>query len=123
MPLRDVTYLDARPSIEVGDLGAALAFWTDVVGFEVDTTMGEPPTFAMLSSRSAALALAECDEPAIPAIASVFVTMTGLDGLVERISAAGLTLESEPTTRPWGLRDLVVRCPGNGPFIAFGEQI
>ena len=27
------------------------------------------------------------------------------------------------TVRPWGLRDLVVTCPGGGPSIALGEQV
>ena len=39
--MSDVTYLDARPSIEVGDLDAALGFWTDVVGFEAEVVMAE----------------------------------------------------------------------------------
>jgi predicted enzyme related to lactoylglutathione lyase len=119
----DPTYLDARPSIEVGDLDAALMFWTDVVGFDVETVMGEPPFFALVNSGGARLALAHSDDPALPGIASAFVTLVNLDGLISRLEAAGLDLESEPTSRPWGLRDLVVRCPGNGPLIAFGEQI
>lgn len=123
MPSLDVTYLEARPTIEVGDVDATLAFWRDVAGFEVEVVMGDPPEFAMVRSGSASLGLAGSDSPAIPAIAVVFVTLENLDGFVERLTAAGIALESEPTTRPWGLHDLVVRCPGNGPLIAFGERI
>ena len=123
MAVSEVTYLEARPSIEVGDLDAALAFWRDVAGFDVEVVMGEPPEFAMVRSGGAGLGLARTDAPAIPAIAAVFVTLENLDGFVERLTAAGIPLESEPTTRPWGIRDLVVRCPGHGPLIAFGERV
>jgi catechol 2,3-dioxygenase-like lactoylglutathione lyase family enzyme len=120
--MTDVTYLDARPSIEVGDLEAALLFWTDVVGFETEAVMGEPPFFALVRSGGARLGLSRSDVPAVPAIAPVFVTLVDLDSLITRLDAAGLDLESEPTVRAWGIRDLVVRCPGHGPLIAFGEE-
>jgi catechol 2,3-dioxygenase-like lactoylglutathione lyase family enzyme len=123
MASSEVTYLQARPTIEVGDLDAALAFWRDVAGFDVEVVMGEPPFFAMVRSGAAGLGLSRSDAPSIPEIASVFVTLENLDGFVERLAAAGIALESEPTTRPWGIRDLVVRCPGGGPLIAFGEQV
>ena len=119
----DVTYLDARPSIEVAELDAALAFWTDIVGFETEVVMGEPPFFAMIRSGPVRLGLARSDTPALPAIAPVFITLENLDALVERLAASGLALDSEPTTRPWHVRDLVVRCPGGGPLVAFGEEV
>jgi catechol 2,3-dioxygenase-like lactoylglutathione lyase family enzyme len=119
----EVTYLDARPSIEVADLDAALAFWRDVAGFEVEVVMGEPPFFALVSSGAARLGLSRSDDAVLPAIAPVFVTLTNLDGFVDRVVGAGIALESEPTTRPWGIRDLVLRCPGGGPLIAFGEEV
>lgn len=123
MSEHDVTAVDARASIEVADLDAAVAFWTEIAGFEVEVAMGEPPFFAMIRNGPAHLALARTDEPAALGIAPVFVTLTGLDGLVARLAAAGIPLESEPTTRPWGIRDLTVRCPGGGPLLAFGEQV
>jgi predicted enzyme related to lactoylglutathione lyase len=119
----DLVGLDARPTLEVADLGAALAFWTDVVGFAVDVTMGEPPTFAMISAGAAGLGLVEAATPAIPDGAACYITVQGLDGLVTRLEAAGLDLAVPVTTRPWGLRDLVVSCPGGGPLIAFGEPV
>ena len=118
-----ITFHDARASIEVADVATALAFFTDVVGLDVEATMGEPLTFALVRGGGVALGLAGVDAPAELAIAPVFVTLSPLDALAERLAAAGVALESEPTTRPWGLRDLVVRCPGGGPLVAFGEQV
>ena len=123
MTTDDVNPVEARASIEVADLDDALAFWTDIAGFDVEVTMGEPPMFAMIRSGAAHLALARVDTPAAMQIAPVFVTLSGLDALVARIAAAGLVLESDPTTRPWGIRDITVRCPGGGPLLAFGEEV
>jgi predicted enzyme related to lactoylglutathione lyase len=117
------TYLDARPTIEVADLAAALAFWTDVLGFDVMVTMGEPPSFAIVSSGDAVLGLVEADEPTIPEGAPVYITLSGLDALVARLEQASISLAVPITTRPWGLRDLVVACPGGGPLIALGEEV
>ncbi len=113
------TFAAARPSLEVADVGAALAFWTDVVGFEVEVTMGEPPTFAMVSAGGARITLAQVDEPAPTSIAVAFVDLHGIDGLAADLRAAGHEVDG-PHERPWGIRDLVVRVPG-GPLVAFGE--
>ncbi len=51
------------------------------------------------------------------------MTVTDLGGVIERIAAAGIELDLPLTDRPWGMRDIVVRIPGEGPRIAFGERI
>jgi hypothetical protein len=112
-----------RPSIEVGDLGAALAFLTDVVGFTASVVEGEPPVFAIIGEDAADIALVEVDEPAWPDGAACYVTMSGLDDLIERLAQAGIPLDVPLTERPWGLRDIVVTLPGQGPKLAFGERI
>ena len=117
------TFERSRPSLEVGDLGAALAFLTDVVGFTAHVVEGEPPMFAIIGEGPAEIALVEVDEPAIPEGAACYVTVTDLGGVIERIAAAGIELDVPLTDRPWGMRDIVVRIPGEGPRIAFGERI
>jgi catechol 2,3-dioxygenase-like lactoylglutathione lyase family enzyme len=112
----------SRPSVEVGDLAAALAFLTDVVGMPLQVVDGQPPVFAIVGTGDAEIALVEVDEPALPAGAACYVTVTELDGLLARLAAAGVTLDVELTDRPWGMRDIVVTVPGEGPRIAFGER-
>jgi uncharacterized glyoxalase superfamily protein PhnB len=94
----------SRPSLEVGDLGAALAFLADVVGMEVQVVEGEPPMFAIVGIGNAEIALVEVDEPALPTGAACYVTMADLDGLIARLAAAGITLDIPLTDRPWGTR-------------------
>ena len=121
--MSEVRAIDVRATLEVADLAAALAFWTEVAGFEVVTTMGDPATFALVASGDAELALVEVEAPAIPLGAACYVTIEGFDAFVAATTAAGHPPEGEPQTWPWGLRDVVVRCPGGGPRIAFGERV
>lgn len=113
----------SRPTLEVADLAVALAFLRDVVGMPVAVVEGDPPTFAIVGPEGADLGLVQVPAPAVPVGAACYVTMTGLDGLVARLRAAGIDLEVPLTTRPWGLRDLVVVLPGGGPMVAFGERV
>lgn len=114
-------YLDARPTIEVEEMDAALGFFTEVAGFEVEVGIGEPVLFAILANGAARVAVLANEEPASPAGAAVYFTMHGLDDFVDRAERAGVTFLAPPTERPWGLRDVVVLCPGGGPQLAFGE--
>jgi catechol 2,3-dioxygenase-like lactoylglutathione lyase family enzyme len=114
---------NARPALEVGDLAEALAFLTDVVGLPLIVSQGEPPMFAMVGEGAAEFALVEVDEPALPEGAACYVTLEGLDGLIDRIAAAGIELDIPLTVRPWGQRDIVVTVPGEGPKVAFGERV
>jgi len=118
-----VTFDNSRPSLEVGDLEAALRFFGDVVGFPVEVVEGEPPMFAIIGSGASQIALVEVEDPAIQNGAACYVYVRGLDDLIERLSAAGVALDVPLTERPWGLRDIVVTVPGDGPRIAFGEPI
>lgn len=117
------TYLDARPTIEVEDLPAAISFFTDVAGFAVEVSMGEPPVFAILVSGDTRVAVLANEEPASPAGAAVYFTVRGLDAIVDRAERAGVYFLAPITVRPWGLRDAVIFCPGGGPQLAFGEPI
>ena len=118
-----VTVTDVRATIAVGDLEPALEFLTGIGGFTVDTTMGEPPIFALVSSGSARLGIVAEADPRQPEFCPVFITVQDLDLVVAGLDAAGVDLEAEPTDRPWNVRDLVVRCPGGGPLLAFGQNI
>jgi hypothetical protein len=117
------TFERSRPTLEVGDLGAALDFLTDVVGFTPGVVEGEPPMFAIIGEGNAQIALVEVDEPALPQGAACYVTVSGLDELIGRIDAAGVDLDVALAERPWGMRDVVVTIPGEVPRVAFCEAV
>jgi len=37
--------------------------------------------------------------------------------------AADVPIVVPLTEQPWGLRDVVIGCPGDGPLVAFGETL
>jgi predicted enzyme related to lactoylglutathione lyase len=113
-------FLDSRPTIAVDDFAAALAFWTEACGFDVEVSMGEPADFAIIRSGSACLGLASTSAPSHPDIAVTYLTVNGIEDLLGRFEARGVDVVVPLTERPWGLRDAVVRVPG-GPLVAFGE--
>ncbi len=101
-------------------MAASLPFYTDVLGFTVEVTMGEPASFAILVSGDASLALASTVDPAVAGIASVYLEVDDVDAAHARASAAGCE-PTEPVDHPWGLRDFVVRDP-DGHLLAIGAR-
>ena len=71
---RDVRHLAARAALTVGDVGTALAFWTEVAGFRLDVATGEPPDFAIVRSGDVEVALVGSEAPVHPSTAVLYVT-------------------------------------------------
>jgi hypothetical protein len=79
--------------------------------------------FAIVGAGTVQLGLVEVGSPAVPEGAACYITLQGLDQFLEQVERAGLPLAVPLTIRPWGLRDVVVACPGGGPMVAFGEPM
>ena len=119
-----------QPVLQVDDVARAVAYYRDVLGFEVDFIAGDPPVHARVSSgdrdagyavrvrlvaRGAGGALEGCSYDWIHVGAD-------LDGLFEKYRAAGVTIVSPPTDQPWGLRDFRIRDP-DGHLHCFAAEI
>jgi len=119
----------AQPVMQVADMNAALAFYRDVLGFEVDFVAGEPPVAARVSSgardhaSAARIRLVSSDAAGARADKSYTWIHVGrdLDGLFEKYRKAGVDIVSAPENRPWGLRDFRVRDPDGHLFCFAGE--
>jgi uncharacterized glyoxalase superfamily protein PhnB len=119
-----------QPVLQVADVAAAIAYYRDVLGFEVDFVAGDPPIHARVSSGERATASAARlrlipfgGGGALPD-RGYFWTHVGrdLDGLYEKYRAAGAEIVSPPTTQPWGLRDFRLRDP-DGHLHCFAAEI
>jgi len=115
-------FLNARPHLEVADVARSIEFYGQAFGFAVRHSMGDPPVHAILDKDGVTVTLARMDPPTVLSIAACFIDLEGVDELFAHCTAHGLDVRSEPTDRPWGLRDLVVADP-DGNLIAFGERI
>jgi catechol 2,3-dioxygenase-like lactoylglutathione lyase family enzyme len=115
--------IGVRPTLGVRDVSASLALYVDALGFQVTTTMGDPPDFALLSGQAGAgLGLVRVDEPAATTeFACCYLDVAGVEALHDRCLAAGFVITHPLTRHPWGNLDFVVRDP-DGHLIAVGER-
>jgi catechol 2,3-dioxygenase-like lactoylglutathione lyase family enzyme len=114
----------------VPDVAITLAFYRDVLGFNVDFESGSPPVHARVSSG----------DPASPATARIRFELTSaplgearscylyvyvghaLDDLFAAYQDRGVEIVDGPRDRPWGLRQFEVRdC--NGYLLTFSAAI
>jgi len=112
------------------DPEASLAFYRDVLGFEVRNDVGQgsmrwvtvgspdqPDVSVVLHPPAVDPGLTDDERRTIRelmakgAYASLVLGTRDLAGTFERLVAAGAEITQEPTDQPWGLRDAAVRDP------------
>ncbi|MCP9996122.1 VOC family protein [Streptomyces werraensis] len=129
----------AQCFIAVDDHDKALAFYCDVLGFEVRTDVGyegmrwvtvaspeqdveivlEPPAASPDISPADKQAMAELLAKGV--LRGVNFTTTDCDALFERVRAAGVDVLQEPVDQPYGMRDCAFRDPA-GNMVRFLER-
>jgi catechol 2,3-dioxygenase-like lactoylglutathione lyase family enzyme len=118
-----------RPTIEceqqhacfpVSNLGAALAFYRDRLGFAVDFTWGEPAHFAGVSLGRMQMFL---QERAPVAVGSAVTFVVGdVDALFAFHRANDVPIDVDIGDRDYGIRDYGVRDP-DGNTLSFGQHL
>jgi predicted enzyme related to lactoylglutathione lyase len=113
-------FLRSRTTLGVKSVPASLEFYDKAVGFTALTTMGEPPTFAIVGPGDVGLGLAQVASPAVADLACCYFNVEGVEELHQRCVDAGARITSPLTRQPWGNYDFVVADP-DGHQLAFGE--
>ena len=112
------------------DPDASLAFYRDVLGFEVRNDVGyqglrwitvgppgQPGTSIVLYPPSASPGVTDGEKQTIAEMmakgtfATMLLATPDLDATFERIRASGTEVVEEPTQQPYGVRDCAVRDP------------
>jgi uncharacterized glyoxalase superfamily protein PhnB len=110
----------------VSDVRATLAFYRDVLGFNVDFDAGSPPVHARVSSgdpsspATARIRFELASTPlAEPRSCYLYVYVgRALDELFTSYKSRGVTIVCAPRDRPWGLRQFdILDC--NGCLLSF----
>ncbi len=115
---RDIEFINFRPNLLVRDIDASIAFYRDVIGFEVRNSTNDG-SFALLGKGLAEVALVQTDNP--PA-EQAYLYVRGIEALSQRCKDAGSEIARDLVDHPWGLRDFVVRDP-DGHMIGIGERV
>jgi len=112
------------------DPDASLAFYRDVLGFEVRNDVGynglrwitmgppdQPDTNIVLFPPSASPGVTDDEKRTIAGMmakgtyATMLLATKNLDATFEKIQASGVEIVEEPTDQPYGVRDCAIRDP------------
>ena len=118
----------AEPVLYVTDFPAALAFYTQKLGFAVDFTYGDPPFYGVVQRDRARLCLRLVEGPIFAGdvrereeLLSASITLdsaAAIERLFLEYQAVGVPFHLRLTTQPWGARNVIVRDP-DGNLILF----
>ena len=116
-------FLTIEPRLHVHDFGRALAFYRDVLGFDV-TTLFPPqrPTFAMLRRDRACLQLGGIGGDRVqdsPSTCSLWIDSADVRGLLARLQGR-VAVEWGPEVYFYGRREFGIRDP-DGNLLVFSE--
>jgi catechol 2,3-dioxygenase-like lactoylglutathione lyase family enzyme len=117
-------------SLPHDDPAASLAFYRDVLGFEVRTDVGtgrmrwitvgpanQPGTSILLAPPAVDPGITEDERRTIAEMMAkgtygwILLATRDLDGAFERLEASGAEVVQEPTEQPYGVRDCAFRDP------------
>ena len=112
------------------DPEASLAFWRDVLGFEVRTDVGsgamrwitvgpadQPDTSILLAPPAADPGITDDERRTIAEMMAkgsygwILLATPDLDGTFEKLQAGDAEVVQEPTQQPYGIRDCAFRDP------------
>jgi catechol 2,3-dioxygenase-like lactoylglutathione lyase family enzyme len=119
--INGVAFLRVSPTLPVRDVVKSLDFYERVLGLEVRSRYGEPPTFAIVGAGDAFLQLSLDREGSTAGRVSCYITVTGVQALYERCKALGADLDSDLAVRDYGMKDFVVHDPDEN-HILIGES-
>lgn len=116
----DIDCEQQHPSIAAGDVRAAVAFYTEKLGFKEGFMFGDPPTIAGISLGDVQMFI-EKGEPN-PKGCSLYFVVGNADELYEFHRAGGVEVVVPIADRHYGLRDYRVH-DLNGYSVSFGHHL
>jgi len=116
-----------QPVLTVADLPAAVRYFSEVLGFDVDFVYGDPPVHARVKTGDGTQGQPIYIHLSPPGDDEAGRLPTGelrihvghdLDGLCEVYRSRGAEIVQQPINQPWGLREFLLREP-QGHFLRF----
>lgn len=102
-----------------GTVKPTMDYMVDRLGFAVQGTAGEPPSWASLSRDDVEVMLVCGNYPAPAQDWAAYIYVESPDELYAEFSTRGADLLGPPVDKPYGLREFDVRLP-DGRRLAFG---
>jgi catechol 2,3-dioxygenase-like lactoylglutathione lyase family enzyme len=108
--------------LAVGDIAAAVEFYTKKLGFQHAFSWGEPPTFAGVNLGKVQMFLEKGTPTPSSETGAVYFIVGDADQLYEFHSANGVDIAQVIDDRPYGIRDYTVR-DLYGYYLVFGHHL
>jgi catechol 2,3-dioxygenase-like lactoylglutathione lyase family enzyme len=108
----------AVPILSVKSLSASLRYYTDVLGFKVDWTWGEPADFASVSRDGVSVMF--CEQGQGQPGTWVWIGVDDVEALHREYTTRGATFREPPTRYPWAY-EMKVTDP-DGHVLRFGSD-
>lgn len=110
--------------IAVPDLQKSLAFYRDVLGFEI-REIGDPGWRFFIKDACCIMA-GECPDATPPVQLGdhsyfAYIEVDEIDGYFQQVKDAGASILKEPRSEPWGMREFAIRT-ADGHRIMFGLE-
>lgn len=111
------------PVLQVVDVQASEAFYTDILGFASHGVWGDPPGFCIVQRGEVTIALDRAHDGSVPLNQywAAYLYVTDVDALSEELRSKGAEIAREIEDMEYGCRDFDIRDP-DGYLIAFGED-
>ena len=108
----------------VSDIATSLAYYRDVLGFQVTFEYGQPLSYACLCRDEVALhLLASSRTKRLPGHGAICVFVRDVDQIYAEVSGRGARLLNQPEDRDYGMRDFdVVDADGNQLTFGMGTD-
>ncbi|KGT80439.1 hypothetical protein MA20_07520 [Bradyrhizobium japonicum] len=108
----------------VSDITASLAYYRDVLGFEVTFEYGRPPSYACLCRDEVGLhLLAAAATKRMPGHGGICIFVSDVDQVYAELSGRGARLLNRPEDRDYSMRDFdVVDADGNQLTFGMGTD-
>jgi len=106
--------LKALPQLPFDNIAAAVTYYKDVLGFHINHQQDD---LGVMDRGEITLVLIPRSHPGS---ASAYIYVEDADALYAELKTKGASLQGEPVSHPWGLRDFAVLDP-EGNSIRFGQ--
>jgi catechol 2,3-dioxygenase-like lactoylglutathione lyase family enzyme len=121
--------LRGAPYFPVIDVAAAGTYYTELLGFNLEYSAGDPPEFAVYSRsncpimfRKVPVATAIQPNEAQGGTWDIFYWVDQVDRLYAELDGKGVDVVYAPIDQPYGVREFAIRDP-SGYVLGFGESM
>lgn len=120
----------ASPIFHVPDGKKAADYYTNILGFTLAWSMGDPPTFCKVERDNLAIFLFQTPEPASNTyraalsakFADLYIFVRDVDSIFAELKGRGADCLAEPKDYDYGMRDFNLR-DLNGYILTFGQEV